>query len=108
MAGKKFLAAMQRLRELRLDRVLGDAEFGGDFPMREIFEFAEHENFAATRRQRGDRGGQQVGFLSAAHGLRHSRCLIEDAPRVIFRYRNARRHGPPAQKIARSVARGGK
>jgi hypothetical protein len=51
VAGEKCFAPVQRLRELRFHRVLGDAEPGGDFAVGQVFKFAEQENFAATRWQ---------------------------------------------------------
>jgi len=49
---------MQGLGELCLHGVLGDAELLGDLAMRKVFEFAEDENFTATRRQGGNRLSQ--------------------------------------------------
>ena len=99
---------MQGLGELCLHGVLGDAELLGDLAMRKVFEFAEDENFTATRRQGGNRLCQQVGFLPAADGLDHTGRIIEDARTVDFRYRGCFGGGPAAEKIAGGIARRGK
>lgn len=105
MTGKKLLAPVERLGELRFDGVHGDAEFFGDFAVGEIFKFAEDEDFAAARRQFRDRGRQQFGFLPAAHGLGNTGRIVEDARLDEFRYRNRMCGRAAAKEVAGGVAR---
>ena len=79
MPREKLLATVERLRELRLNRVLGDAELLGNFAMGKIFKFAEDEDFAASRGEVGDGGGQEIGFLAATGSLGGIGCIVEDA-----------------------------
>ena len=107
MAREEFFAAVERLGELHLDGVHGDAEFLGDFAVGKIFKFAEDEDFAAARRQLGDRRREQVGLLLAAGGFGGVRRRVEDARRDEFRYRNRVGGRAASEEIAGGVAGGG-
>ncbi len=107
MPREELLASVKRLRELRLNGVLGDAEFLGDFAMGEVFKFTEDENFAAARREAGDGGRQELGFLAATDGLRGAGCIVEDAQLDEFRYWNRIRCRPTPEEIPGGVAGGG-
>ena len=98
---------MESFRELRFDRVHGDAEFFGDFTVGEVFKFAEDEDFTAARRQLRDRRREQVGLLLAAGGLGGVGRSVEDARGDKFRYRNRVRGGAAAEEVAGGVAGGG-
>ncbi len=78
-AGEKFFAAVEGFGELGFDGVHGDAEFLGDFAVGEVFKFAEDEDFAAARRELGNRGGEESGLLLATGGLGGVGRIIEDA-----------------------------
>ena len=56
VADEIFRAAMQRLRELGIDGILGDAEPGRDLAVGKIFESAKQQDIPAAWRQSGDLG----------------------------------------------------
>lgn len=107
MAGEEFLTAVERFGELRFDGMHGEAELFGDFAMPAVFKFAEDEDFAATRRQLGDRRREQVGFLLTVGGLGGVGRIVEDARGDEFRYRNRVGGGAAAKKVVGGVAGGG-
>ena len=107
MAGEEFFTAVERLGELHLDGVYGDAEFFGDFAVGKIFKFTEDEDFAAARRQFRDRRRKEVGLLLAAGGLGGVGRGVEDARGDEFRYRTRVGGGAAAEEIAGGVAGSG-
>ena len=107
MAGEEFPTAVERFGELRFDGMHGEAELFGDFAMPAVFKFAEDEDFAATRRQLGDRRREQVGFLLTVGGLGGVGRIVEDARGDEFRYRNRVGGGAAAKKVVGGVAGGG-
>ena len=105
MAGEKCLTPVERLGELYFDRMLRDIESLRDFAVGEIFEFAKHEDFAATRGQFRDGRSQEIGLLLPTGIFGSIRRIVEDAQPVGFRYRKSLCRGPAAQEVSRGVAR---
>jgi hypothetical protein len=104
VTSEELLASMQRLRELALHRVDGNAELFGDFAVRKVFKFSEDEDLATTRWQLCDRCDEQICLLTTTGNLRGVGRIVEDAAHDVFRYRNRIRGGTPAKKIPRSIA----
>lgn len=107
MAREEFFAAMEGFGELGFDGVHGDAELLGDFAVGEVFKFAEDEDFAAARRELGNRGDEESGLLLAAGGLGGVGRIVEDARGDRIRYRRCLGGGAAAMEIAGGVAGGG-